>query len=39
VELPTVWPIEAYKLDFVFFNGQSVYNNNDQKDFCTPVDG
>jgi len=32
-------PIEAYKLDFVFFNGQSVYDNNDQKDFCIPVDG
>lgn len=32
-------PIEAYKLDFVFFNGQSVYDNNDQKDFCITVDG
>jgi hypothetical protein len=32
-------PIEAYKLDFVFFNGQSVYDNNDQKDFCIPVNG
>ncbi|KAK2447829.1 starch synthase 3, chloroplastic/amyloplastic [Trifolium repens] len=32
-------PIEAYKLDFVFFNGQSVYDNNDQKDFCIAVNG
>ncbi|CAI8590692.1 unnamed protein product [Vicia faba] len=32
-------PLEAYKLDFVFFNGESVYDNNDQKDFCIPVDG
>ncbi|RDX77745.1 Soluble starch synthase 3, chloroplastic/amyloplastic, partial [Mucuna pruriens] len=32
-------PREAYKLDFVFFNGQNVYDNNDQKDFCIPVDG
>lgn len=32
-------PREAYKIDFVFFNGQSVYDNNDQKDFCIPVVG
>ncbi|TKY72162.1 Soluble starch synthase 3 [Spatholobus suberectus] len=32
-------PREAYKVDFVFFNGQNVYDNNDQKDFCIPVDG
>ncbi|KAG4960127.1 hypothetical protein JHK87_036760 [Glycine soja] len=32
-------PKEAYKVDFVFFNGQNVYDNNDQKDFCIPVDG
>ncbi|XP_057436288.1 soluble starch synthase 3, chloroplastic/amyloplastic-like isoform X1 [Lotus japonicus] len=30
---------EAYKLDFVFFNGQDVYDNNDGKDFCIPVEG
>lgn len=32
-------PREAYKVDFVFFNGQNVYDNNDQKDFCINVDG
>lgn len=32
-------PREAYKVDFVFFNGEDVYDNNDQKDFCIPVDG
>lgn len=32
-------PLEAYKLDFVFFNGESVYDNNDQKDFCITVEG
>lgn len=32
-------PNEAYKMDFVFFNGQSVYDNNDTKDFCIPVEG
>ncbi|XP_061336931.1 starch synthase 3, chloroplastic/amyloplastic-like isoform X2 [Gastrolobium bilobum] len=32
-------PREAYKVDFVFFNGQNVYDNNDQKDFCIHVDG
>ncbi|KAF4372544.1 hypothetical protein F8388_027217 [Cannabis sativa] len=32
-------PKEAYKIDFVFFNGQSVYDNNDKKDFCIPVEG
>ena len=32
-------PKEAYKMDFVFFNGQSVYDNNDKKDFCIPVEG
>ncbi|XP_024018639.1 starch synthase 3, chloroplastic/amyloplastic [Morus notabilis] len=32
-------PKEAYKMDFVFFNGQSVYDNNDMKDFCVPVEG
>ncbi|XVF27876.1 hypothetical protein REPUB_Repub14bG0147000 [Reevesia pubescens] len=32
-------PKEAYKMDFVFFNGQNVYDNNDKKDFCVPVEG
>ena len=32
-------PREAYKVDFVFFNGQNVYDNNDQKDFFIPVEG
>ena len=32
-------PKEAYKMDFVFFNGQSVYDNNDSKDFCVDVKG
>ncbi|KAK7303299.1 hypothetical protein RJT34_14202 [Clitoria ternatea] len=32
-------PREAYKVDFVFFNGQNVYDNNDEKDFCIPVEG
>ncbi|XVE51111.1 hypothetical protein DITRI_Ditri02bG0012700 [Diplodiscus trichospermus] len=31
-------PKEAYKMDFVFFNGQNVYDNNDRKDFCIPVE-
>ncbi|XP_059438596.1 starch synthase 3, chloroplastic/amyloplastic [Corylus avellana] len=32
-------PKEAYKMDFVFFNGQNVYDNNDTKDFCVTVEG
>lgn len=32
-------PNEAYKVDFVFFNGKNVYDNNDQKDFCIIVEG
>ena len=32
-------PREAYKVDFVFFNGQNVYDNNDKKDFSIPVEG
>ncbi|KAF8031437.1 hypothetical protein BT93_D0599 [Corymbia citriodora subsp. variegata] len=32
-------PKEAYKIDFVFFNGQNVYDNNDKKDFSIPVEG
>ncbi|XP_068656692.1 starch synthase 3, chloroplastic/amyloplastic [Aristolochia californica] len=32
-------PREAYKIDFVFFDGGSVYDNNDSKDFFIPVEG
>ncbi|KAB5560407.1 hypothetical protein DKX38_005364 [Salix brachista] len=32
-------PKEAYKMDFVFFNGQDVYDNNDTKDFYILVEG
>ncbi|XP_038894134.1 soluble starch synthase 3, chloroplastic/amyloplastic isoform X2 [Benincasa hispida] len=32
-------PKEAYKIDFVFFNGKDVYENNDEKDFCIYVEG
>ncbi|OMO76835.1 Glycosyl transferase, family 1 [Corchorus capsularis] len=32
-------PKEAFKMDFVFFNGQNVYDNNDKNDFCIPVEG
>ncbi|KAK8501951.1 hypothetical protein V6N13_023271 [Hibiscus sabdariffa] len=32
-------PKEAYKMDFVFFNGQNIYDNNDETDFCIPVEG
>lgn len=32
-------PKEAYKMDFVFFNGGKVYENNNQKDFSEPVEG
>lgn len=32
-------PKEAYKMDFVFFNGQNVYDNNDKKDFYISVEG
>lgn len=32
-------PKEAYKMDFVFFNGKDVYDNNDEKDFCVIVKG
>ncbi|XP_044496171.1 starch synthase 3, chloroplastic/amyloplastic-like [Mangifera indica] len=31
-------PKESYKMDFVFFNGQNKYDNNDQKDFCITVE-
>ncbi|KAJ0960916.1 hypothetical protein J5N97_001214 [Dioscorea zingiberensis] len=32
-------PKEAYEIDFVFFNGGNVYENNDSKDFSVPVEG
>ncbi|XP_060193605.1 soluble starch synthase 3, chloroplastic/amyloplastic isoform X3 [Lycium barbarum] len=32
-------PKEAYKIDFVFFNGQDVYDNNDGNDFSITVEG
>ncbi|GAB4830860.1 Soluble starch synthase 3, chloroplastic/amyloplastic [Ancistrocladus abbreviatus] len=32
-------PKQAYKIDFVFFNGKNVYDNNDKKDFHILVDG
>ncbi|XP_047164111.1 starch synthase 3, chloroplastic/amyloplastic-like [Vigna umbellata] len=32
-------PKEAYRMDFVLFNGKSVYDNNDEKDFFIPVNG
>ncbi|XP_027922284.1 soluble starch synthase 3, chloroplastic/amyloplastic-like [Vigna unguiculata] len=32
-------PKEAYRVDFVLFNGKSVYDNNDEKDFSIHVDG
>ncbi|KAG0482789.1 hypothetical protein HPP92_010873 [Vanilla planifolia] len=32
-------PREAYRIDFVFFNGVDVYENNNQKDFSVAVEG
>nr|ALG76014.1 soluble starch synthase 3 [Nelumbo nucifera] len=32
-------PKEAYKMDFVFFNGANVYENNETKDFSLTVEG
>ncbi|KAK8966864.1 hypothetical protein KSP40_PGU017681 [Platanthera guangdongensis] len=32
-------PKQAYKLDFVFFNGGNVYDNNNLKDFSLSVEG
>ncbi|KAL5972592.1 Soluble starch synthase 3, chloroplastic/amyloplastic [Asimina triloba] len=32
-------PKEAYKMDFVFFNGGDIYENNNSKDFFIPVEG
>ncbi|KAL1537324.1 Soluble starch synthase 3, chloroplastic/amyloplastic [Salvia divinorum] len=36
---PLYVPKEAYKIDFVFYNGQDVYENNDEQDFCIAVEG
>ncbi|CAL4997198.1 unnamed protein product [Urochloa decumbens] len=32
-------PKEAYRLDFVFFNGRTMYENNGRKDFVIQIDG
>ncbi|CAL1372657.1 unnamed protein product [Linum trigynum] len=32
-------PKEAYKMDFVFFNGKDMYENNNKKDFYVLVEG
>lgn len=32
-------PKEAYRMDFVFFNGGSIYENNDFKDFHIEIEG
>lgn len=32
-------PKEAYKIDFVFYNGKDVFENNDKQDFCISVEG
>ncbi|KAJ0946728.1 putative starch synthase [Helianthus annuus] len=32
-------PKEAYMINFVFFNGKDVYENNEMKDFCIDVEG
>ncbi|KAK9681555.1 hypothetical protein RND81_10G010600 [Saponaria officinalis] len=32
-------PREAYAIDFVFFNGKDLYENNDRKDFHITVEG
>lgn len=32
-------PKQAYKIDFVFFNGGNVYDNNNMKDFSHSVEG
>ncbi|RCV29739.1 hypothetical protein SETIT_6G036800v2 [Setaria italica] len=31
-------PKEAYRLDFVFFNGRTMYENNGRKDFVIPIE-
>ncbi|XP_051125428.1 starch synthase 3, chloroplastic/amyloplastic [Andrographis paniculata] len=32
-------PKEAYKIDFVFHNGEYIYDNNNEQDFCIRVEG
>ncbi|XP_031486594.1 starch synthase 3, chloroplastic/amyloplastic [Nymphaea colorata] len=32
-------PKEVYRMDFVFFNGDKVYENNNSQDFYMPVEG
>ncbi|PIN08579.1 Starch synthase [Handroanthus impetiginosus] len=32
-------PKEAYKIDFVFYNGKDLYDNNNMQDFCINVQG
>ncbi|KAL6990773.1 Soluble starch synthase 3, chloroplastic/amyloplastic [Sarracenia purpurea var. burkii] len=32
-------PKQAYKIDFVFYNGKDIYDNNDRKDFHITVEG
>ncbi|CAO2176168.1 unnamed protein product [Urochloa humidicola] len=32
-------PKEAYRLDFVFFNGRTMYENNGRKDFVIQIEG
>ncbi|CAM8911981.1 unnamed protein product [Rhodiola kirilowii] len=32
-------PSEAFKIDFVFFNGKDLYDNNDKNNFCINVEG
>ncbi|KAK4764746.1 hypothetical protein SAY86_025836 [Trapa natans] len=32
-------PKESYKIDFVFFNGQDIYDNNNKNDYCMPIEG
>ncbi|WOL17782.1 starch synthase 3, chloroplastic/amyloplastic [Canna indica] len=32
-------PKEAYRVDFVFFNGANIYENNDSKDFSITIEG
>jgi len=36
---PLCVPKEAYRIDFVFFNGGNVYENNNSSDFFVPVEG
>ncbi|KAK4761137.1 hypothetical protein SAY87_006030 [Trapa incisa] len=32
-------PKESYKIDFVFFNGQDMYDNNNNNDYSVPIEG